>query len=456
MPTKTKKIKTPSVFEKPTSTFSDAAGFFQQKKIVQDIVDYCRDPRPFFTLGADVAHNLLFVGQSRTGKRFFAEALAGEAGMKLLRVPCWALSGTFDEVMANIDNIFGVLKGNQPILVLFEDIDVTGLGSDGTRSVVEQFIYKLSFVPSRKPWFFIATASTLEGVSKELSESAFFGQQIIRFDLPLRKERLEIMSMIAARFPAISVGLEHFSYITHGYRYQEIYKLFYDASCYAVREKATAITDKHIFEAFHENETGARNIGFDTDPTFKINAAYHEAAHALVCHLHPFGRMVDHISIVDREQVSGLTVVHKDDYAAVYFGELMGRMAYTLASYIAEKLYGKFLWRSFTCSHDLKSANELATKMVCIWGFGKRTGSRIMQDVKGDFLTTSKEVELDIRDILQEAEKQAEEIITQNDKKFRALGRALLNGDGTLDTADILKILGPRPKRPTPPSLYRI
>ena len=60
-------------------TFRDVAGMEEEKKELQEVVDFLRNPEKFTKLGAKIPHGILLSGPPGTGKTLLARAVAGEA-----------------------------------------------------------------------------------------------------------------------------------------------------------------------------------------------------------------------------------------------------------------------------------------------------------------------------------------------------------------------------------------
>ncbi len=70
-------------------TFSDVAGNIEAKHELNDIVDFLKNPKKYFDVGARIPKGVLLTGHPGTGKTLLARAVAGEAG-----VPFCHLSGS--------------------------------------------------------------------------------------------------------------------------------------------------------------------------------------------------------------------------------------------------------------------------------------------------------------------------------------------------------------------------
>jgi len=70
--------------DKPTTRFTDVAGYEGAKREVAEVVDFLSHPERYARAGAIGPRGVLMVGPPGTGKTLMARAVAGEAGVPLL------------------------------------------------------------------------------------------------------------------------------------------------------------------------------------------------------------------------------------------------------------------------------------------------------------------------------------------------------------------------------------
>ena len=108
-------------------TFDDVAGADEEKKELQEVVDFLRDPEKFRNIGARIPHGMLLVGPPGTGKTLLARAVAGEADVQFL-----SISGSdFVELYVGVGagrvrDLFAQAKKMAPAIIFIDEIDAVG------------------------------------------------------------------------------------------------------------------------------------------------------------------------------------------------------------------------------------------------------------------------------------------------------------------------------------------
>ena len=112
---------------KVKTTFNDVAGIDEEKKELEEIVDFLKHGEKYLKLGAKIPKGVLLVGAPGTGKTLMAKAVAGEAG-----VPFFSISGSdFVEMFVGVGasrvrDLFEQAKKHQPCIIFIDEIDAVG------------------------------------------------------------------------------------------------------------------------------------------------------------------------------------------------------------------------------------------------------------------------------------------------------------------------------------------
>lgn len=71
--------------KKTDKTFKDVAGCDEEKEELEEIIDFLRNPKKYFEIGARIPKGVLLVGPPGTGKTLLAKAVAGEAKVPFIQ-----------------------------------------------------------------------------------------------------------------------------------------------------------------------------------------------------------------------------------------------------------------------------------------------------------------------------------------------------------------------------------
>src|SRR5580658_1680679 len=104
--------------ERPSTKFSDVAGYEGAKSEIGEVIDFLRNPGRYTRAGAVAPRGLLMIGPPGTGKTLLARAVAGEAS-----VPFFSVSGSsFVEMFvgvgaARVRDLFAEARKRAPAII---------------------------------------------------------------------------------------------------------------------------------------------------------------------------------------------------------------------------------------------------------------------------------------------------------------------------------------------------
>ena len=108
-------------------TFADVAGADEEKRELQEVVDFLRDPKKYTAIGARIPHGLLLVGPPGTGKTLLARAVAGEADVQFLSISGSDFVEMYVGVGASrVRDLVAPAKRIAPAIIFIDEIDAVG------------------------------------------------------------------------------------------------------------------------------------------------------------------------------------------------------------------------------------------------------------------------------------------------------------------------------------------
>jgi len=281
--------------------------------------------------------------------------------------------------------------------------------------------------------------------------------------LPDIKAREEILAVHMRKKPlADSVDIKVLARATAGLSGANLENLVNEAALLAARQGKDKIEMVDFEEAKDKVLMGVERKSMVISEEEKKIIAYHEAGHTLVQKQLPEVYPVHKVTIIPRGQALGIThVLPEEDSFIESDTYYRNSICALMAGRGAEKLIFN---KTFTgAENDLKVATEIARRMVCEWGMGENMGPVSYHHNESVFLgrdlvqqreyseETSREIDSEVRRILEEAEKNAMEILKRQRDKLDKLSAELLKRE-TLNSEEIDEILGL--KSPAPPSLW--
>ncbi|HOB31790.1 MAG TPA: cell division protein FtsH, partial [Verrucomicrobiota bacterium] len=197
-----------------------------------------------------------------------------------------------------------------------------------------------------------------------------------------------------------------------------------------------------------------------TDEEKKFTA-WHEAGHALVNVMLPHTHPLHKVTIIPRGQSLGATMyLPKQDIHSRQRKEMLDVIAVTMGGRIAEEIVSQDI--STGAAMDIQQATQLARAMVCQYGMSERLGmvqygdddeyvflGREVARAKVYSEHTAREIDSEIKRIIDEAYRKAKDIIYSNRDKLELIATALLEHE-TLEGAQVEEIV--RTGKFTPPA----
>jgi cell division protease FtsH len=178
-------------------------------------------------------------------------------------------------------------------------------------------------------------------------------------------------------------------------------------------------------------------------------AAWHESGHTIIGKLVPGNDAVHKVSIIPRGAALGVTMfLPTEDRHLMTEKQTLARIAMALGGRVAEEIvFGEV---TTGAQDDIKRATRLARAMVCELGMSKKLGpiaygeneesvflGREISSRREDFSEdTAREIDQEVRTIIESQHVLARRVITENREKLDRLASALLERE-TLDSEEI-------------------
>ncbi len=448
---------------KVKTKFDDVAGIDEEKKELEEIVDFLKHSEKYIKLGAKIPKGVLLVGAPGTGKTLMAKAVAGEAG-----VPFFSISGSdFVEMFVGVGasrvrDLFDQAKKHQPCIIFIDEIDAVGRqrgaglggGHDEREQTLNQLLVEMDGFDKNTNIIVIAATNRPDILDNALLRPGRFDRQIV-INKPDVLGREQILKVHAKNKPlAEEVDLKVLAKRTPGFTGADLQNLLNEAALLAARHNKTKVEMPDLEEAIDKVMAGPEKKSRIISDEEKENTAYHEVGHALLATMLKGCDPLHKVSIIPRGMALGITMtLPEKDYLTMKKSQLLDRITMTLGGRVAEELiYGS---DSVTtgASNDLEKVSNLARKMVTAYGMSEKMGNLtygkseehiFMGRDFGHNRDFSEEIAADIdrevKKIVDERYEIAKDILSKNRDMLEYISKALLDKE-TLDEKDFEELM---------------
>ncbi len=451
-------------------TFEDVAGIDEAKEELQEIVEFLRDPQKYQRLGGKIPKGALLVGPPGTGKTLLARAIAGEAN-----VPFFTISGSdFVEMFVGVGasrvrDMFEQAKRNAPCIIFIDEIDAVGRhrgaglggGNDEREQTLNQLLVEMDGFEANEGVILVAATNRPDVLDPALLRPGRFDRQVV-VPNPDIQGREKILRVHIKKVPiAPDVDPRVIARGTPGFSGADLANLVNEAALLAARIGKKLVTMADFEAAKDKVMMGAERRSMVMSDEEKRLTAYHEGGHALVAMHCAHSDPVHKATIIPRGRALGMVMrLPERDALSITRAKMKDDIAVAMGGRIAEELIFGHDMVTSGASSDIEQATRMARAMVTQWGMSDELGPLAYGENEEEVFLghsvarqqnmspdTQKKIDAEIRKIVDENYKRAEEILREHENDLHTLAQGLLEYE-TLSGQEIKDLLaGTAPKR---------
>lgn len=444
-------------------SFNDVAGIDEAVEEVREIVDFLRNPDKYQKLGGRIPKGVLLVGPPGTGKTLLARAIAGEAG-----VPFFGLSGSdFVEMFvgvgaARVRDMFQQAEAKAPCIIFIDELDALGKsrggsivgGHDEREQTLNALLVEMDGFDSNRGVIVLGATNRPETLDQALLRPGRFDRNVLvdRPDIRGREEILKVHVKTVKLDP--TVDLTKVAAISPGFVGADLANLVNEAALLAARNDKSAVRMTDFFEAVERVTAGLEKKQRVMNADEKQRVAYHESGHALVAFSLPNTDPIHKISIIPRGYAALGYVMQRPegDRYLMTQTEFESEIQVLLAGTLAEEMIYSDI--SSGAQNDLERATDIARKMVMEYGMSRMGRVNYRDSNQPLFLasaprsesrchseTTAREIDLEVKRIIDESIEKVREILKTRRQALVALTERLIEVE-SIDGDELRQLIG--------------
>ncbi len=427
-------------------TFKDVAGMEEEKKELQEVVDFLRNPEKFTTVGAKIPHGILLAGPPGTGKTLLARAVAGEADVQFLSISGSDFMELYVGVGASrVRDLFEQARKLAPAIIFIDEIDAVGRkrgsgmggGHDEREQTLNQMLVEMDGFSKSEGVIVLAATNRHDILDPALLRPGRFDRQIY-VGVPDAIEREAILKVHAkGKRLDSSVNLKTVAMATGGFTGADLSNLMNEAAILAARNNRPVLIMDDLNEAMMKVIAGPeKRSRVRLQKDLRITAI-HEAGHAVAMYHLPTHDPVRQISIIPRGRAAGVTWTQpQEESSHLTRNEMYEMIVGLLGGRVAEEIFLKDI--STGASNDIDRASKLARDMVGRYGMNKNLGT--VSYIGGEELFIGRDFERtksysekiagtiddEVKTLMDKAYQHCSEILTRESGKLQEIVKFLL------------------------------
>lgn len=263
---------------KSTVRFSDIGGIGDVKEELEEIIDFLRNPKRYYSFGARMPRGVLLVGPPGVGKTMIAKAVAAEAD-----VPFFYQSGaSFVQIYVGmgakrVSELFSAAKKNAPAIIFIDEIDAVGKKREGGRNderegTLNQLLTEMDGFEETSGIVVIAATNNIDVMDAALLRAGRFDRRIF-VELPTASEREAILQKYLRHIPN-DLSIAEIAKMTVGFNGASLAALVNEAALLCMRQNEIQVKLEHFLAVKDKVMFGKKKIAMLSDEQRRYQVRY--------------------------------------------------------------------------------------------------------------------------------------------------------------------------------------
>ncbi|HUW36631.1 MAG TPA: AAA family ATPase, partial [Rhodocyclaceae bacterium] len=360
---------------------------------------------------------------------------------------------------------------NAPCIIFIDELDAVGRhrgaglggGNDEREQTLNQLLVEMDGFEGTAGVIVIAATNRPDVLDPALLRPGRFDRQVV-VPLPDIRGREQILMVHMRKVPiSPDVKADIIARGTPGFSGADLANLVNEAALFAARQNKRVVDMEDFEQAKDKIIMGAARRSVVMPEEERKNTAYHESGHVVVAKLMTKTDPVHKVTIIPRGRALGVTMqLPEADRYSQDKERLLQTIAVLFGGRIAEEIFMQQMTTG--ASNDFERATDLARRMVTQWGMSDALGPMVYGENEGEVFLgrsvtthknvsedTMRQVDAEIRRIIDQQYAVARHLIEDNRDKIEVMAKALLEWE-TLDAEQINDIMAGKPPRPPKPA----
>lgn len=433
--------------ERVKISFADVRGEDEAKELLQEMVDFLKNPEKYQERGARIPRGALLYGPPGTGKTLLARAVAGEAGVPFLSIGGGDLGYDYHSSgKEKVRALFEKARKISPCIIFIDEIDAVGGNRNyggGSSETLIQLLTEMDGFDENSQVITLAATNRLEFLDPALRRPGRFDREI-PVHLPDLTGRMDIFSYyLNSVAHEDNIDINKLARMSAGSSGAEIRNIVNEANLKSLREGRELISQQDLEEAINVVSVGYKTKNKIMSDHEKWVTCYHEIGHALAGALQTHSAPVERITVVPRTSGAlGFTQQLETHQSVMLTRTEMGNRIVTIcAGRAAEEVH--FHEITTGASNDIEKATMIAREMVTRYGMTDEFDMVYLardQRTSASSEAIASAVDQKVIEIVKNAHSKAVALLKENEKKLDELSAFLYNEE-TITGEQFMKIL---------------